>query len=259
MKKVLLFLISVSVLPLTINAQCTIDPSITQSGVFPPAGTRADTVINGTDSSLIFVLPYAEVGKAYNTALQFRIPADTTIPGFGTFPLNSVEVINLLNIPPGYSYGCNPATCFFPKQTNGCLSLSGTGTIPDSVQLRLAVEYDVNVGGSSTILRDTIGSFYLVVQPAPVSIDENLSLIKPSLFPNPVDSRAKLTFTPNNSKLNLRVYNIIGNTVYQQAISADKGVSNTVEFDTSDWVSGVYIYSLESDNTSFSGRFVVNH
>jgi hypothetical protein len=260
MKRILLSCIAFTIFTTSAYAQCTIDPNAGPGVFTAPPGTRVFLTWDAVnqDSITNFRLPYAQVNQPYSQVLQFRVPKDTTVPGFGQLEINNIKVIALEGAPSGFTIAPNPTDSIFPSQTRGCLTMSGISTVADSIELRLAVQYDIkSPAAPSILLQDTLKDFYLVTQNL-VSIDENPKFTKPKLFPNPANASTSLTFTSVSNDVHLKVYNIIGDIIYQEEIKATNG-ANEIKFDTSKWTSGVYVYSLKSSGQTFSGRFVVNH
>lgn len=98
-------------------AQCTPNSAITDPGLSP-----ADSL-----------LPCIVSGEAYDTVIQFKNFTTVDPNDFGiptpipiTITVNYVRIDTILNVPPGISYSCNTADCFYNSGESGCLRVSGT-------------------------------------------------------------------------------------------------------------------------------------
>lgn len=250
MKKILLAFSIILLGVSSIQAQCVIDTTISRA-ISPPAGSRFDTVANNT---VIVILPYAYVGQAYSEVLQFRVPSDTNFAGIqGT--VDSIKLESILNLPAGMNLGCNPGSCVFPGGTFGCGALTGTPTKPDSLELVIAVEYTVTIGGASAPIKDTLGGFYLVVKG---QIGQNeLPVEKPRVYPNPASDHIFISAGHlQDSHMEIRIVNLVGSEVYHGSYSNNPG--NPIRISTSNFKPGVYLYQLRSGDKSFSGKFSVS-
>ncbi len=134
----------------SLHAQiCVPDPSLTAPGIYPAT------------------LPPVCVGTPYSEVITFIVPFDTTVtvPPFGTFtlPIDSITLDDVLNLPPGMSYGCSPATCSFLGNSSNCILFSGTPTVPGTYDIRVAVTAYVTFIGSPIAAADTISLYAFVV------------------------------------------------------------------------------------------------
>ncbi len=100
------------------TAQCTPDPNAT--GLVYP-----DT------------LQTACPNQFYDVTLTLNVPADSTLGGF-TAIIDSVQLNNLLGLPAGLSYECNPTSCVFPGNSTGCIRVFGTPT--DTGEFELTID-----------------------------------------------------------------------------------------------------------------------
>ena len=122
------------------QAQCTPDPQYTSPGVYPED-------LNPVCTSS----PYTQV-------FTVVVPVDTfvTSPFPMTIPIDSISLVTLLGLPPGFTYVCSPASCGFPGGTSGCVVLSGTTpAAPGSYIIRSVTNSYVHVFGSPVVQTDT--------------------------------------------------------------------------------------------------------
>ncbi len=254
MKKILLSLSVVLFTTFFTNAQCTPDPSL--SGlIVPPAGSRFDT-INGTP---FVVLPHGFVGQSYNEVLYFKIPSDTTAFGVQA-TINYAKLESVLNMPPGMSLTCTPATCKFPGGSAGCASMGGVPQMVDSVEIEIAIEYNVTIAGLPTPIKDTLGGYYFVTKPGqPVGIEEIAAKnTTPKLYPNPAKNRLYIDYTSHASNVTeVTLTNMLGRVVDSKSFNTQSG-SNTFSFDIHPLSPGVYMYTIRENQKTFTGRFTIS-
>lgn len=255
MKKIL-FTLAVAAFGFTaLQAQCTPDTTITQT-IVPPAGTKYDTV----GSTPIAILPYGYTGQPYSEVMHFKVPQDTTVPGFGTIPINYVKLDSIIGLPAGFALSCSPSNCEFPGGSYGCVLMSGTPTVVDSVALQVAIEYNVTVSGLATPIKDTLGGYYFVTKGGgSVSLTETrVSNQAPRLYPNPASNAIFVKYQASTDDMvRLQLSNIIGQRVYDRTFKSTNG-ENKLEVNTSSLKPGIYLYRLEVGAKSHAGRFTIS-
>ncbi|MDP5172022.1 MAG: T9SS type A sorting domain-containing protein [Bacteroidia bacterium] len=134
-------------LPMLGSAQvCVPDPAFTAPGIYPPT------------------LPAACVGLPYNTSLTLVVPVDTTValPPFGTFtlPIDSIVLDNILGLPAGFTLGCNPSSCGVAGGASGCINISGTPTMADTIDLEVAITIYLVTPFGPLQQKDTVAGFF---------------------------------------------------------------------------------------------------
>lgn len=249
MKKLLLFLLFSMSLQLAYG-QCTIDSSITQA-VVPPPGSRIDTAKQEV------IMPPAYTGQAYNAVLQFKIPTDTIFLGQQA-TVRYVQVDAILNLPPNFSLNCNPAGCRFDGGDYGCAQIAGTPTQPDSIELEVALEYDITYGTLSGTIKDTIGGYYLPIRGQGIGIEEaNLRPARPRVYPNPANRTLFIDFPRGTGEeVNLKLFSIVGSLVYESDQTTAQ--QSRMEIPVHQLKPGVYLYRFSSSDKTFSGRFSIS-
>ncbi len=112
-----------------LRAQCTPDPGFTGTGIVP------DTTTN---------MAPACVGIPYAQTFTINPPPDTVIAGF-LFTVNFIRIDNVVGLPAGFSYACNPINCTFPGGGSGCAIVTGTpglaqvGVYPLTIQTTIQI------------------------------------------------------------------------------------------------------------------------
>ena len=149
-----LFLLLASITSFSIEkaeAQCMPDTVTYKSpGIWP------DSTMN---------IPPACVGEPYQTVVTAIVPYDTTFFGF-TWTINWLQVVDVVGLPPGFSYLCSYPNCQIPGDTTGCVLLQGTaqagmgGTY--SITVYSAAQAYHPSFGTQTVY-DTLHNFYRLV------------------------------------------------------------------------------------------------
>ena len=136
----------------TLEAQnCIPDTNFTNGGIYPDS------------------LPPACNNQLYEAVITVVVPADTVPPGSPVpVPIDSVVLDEILGLPPGFTYSCEPPSCVFPGNSTGCVVLTGTPTSLDTFALDLSVTVHVQSPFGPLPLSDTLeGEFTLIVLPSP--------------------------------------------------------------------------------------------
>ena len=233
---------------------CTPDPLYADSvfGVWP------DTTTNFAP---------ATVGLPYFQALNLIVPQDAgdVDPNFSGVILDSVSlslVDGITGLPPGLSVGCNSQTaqpCTFLTGVLGCGAIVGTPTTAGTYPLTLNVTAYASLFGSALPIPQSFTGYRIVVTEG-VGITE---FIAPGLtgvrnIPNPFSNRTAIEFSlGSNATVNVRVFNLLGEELWGQAVQGKPGV-NRVPFDSGSIPEGVYLYKVETGRDSFTGRMVLN-
>lgn len=151
MKKLFLTVISTFVLiwalsPHDVQGQaCTPDPSFTNAGVYPAT------------------LPAACANVPYSVSITLVVPLDTIFQSpFGpvTVPIDSVVLSNVMGLPPGFTYQCEPATCAFPGGASYCILVSGTSTVADTFSIDIFTNTYLTVIGTPQIIPTNFTGYY---------------------------------------------------------------------------------------------------
>jgi len=65
-------------------------------------------------------------------------------------------------------------------------------------------------------------------------------------YPNPADEMATISYTtPNSTKIELNVYNMLGGLVYSETMTSQKGMNN-IQLETSAMTAGMYVYTVSN-------------
>lgn len=241
----------------TAGAQCVVNQNVfsgpTDYRILP------DTITN---------IPVATVGIGYTTDLQFHVQPDT-VTTLGTFPITQISIDSIVGVPAGFSYSTNPANGIFPGGSYGCAGLTGMATAgqelggPNSDGVYPVIIYytaTVSVFSVPTDFPATKTGYKLIIQAANnVPSTANINFTVNQNVPNPSDKQADFMFTnPSNGPVQFTLYNILGEPVKQNTISATKG-DNHFMLNTADLSAGVYLYTFRSGNATVTRRMTVSH
>jgi len=83
------------------------------------------------------------------------------------------------------------------------------------------------------------------------------TILKVTSSPNPFTNSTQITFyNKKDQKVILTVKNLLGKTVYTLILNSRKG-NNSIPFYRDDLVSGIYIYSIQTDEEIISKRLII--
>lgn len=256
MKK--LYFVSILALSsLAAGAQCTINQAVF-------SGPNDYRILPDTVTGI----PVAYVGTPYATDLQFHVAPDT-VTTLGTFPITQVKIDSIVGVPAGFSWSTNPSNGIFPGGSYGCAGVTGLATAgqelggPNSDGIYPIVIHftaTVSVFSVPTDFPATKTGYKLHIQAANnVPAMANVNFAVNQNAPNPSDKQCDFVFTnPTNGNVQFTLYNILGETVKSNNISAVKG-ENRYTMSTSELPAGVYLYTFRSGNASVTRRMTVSH
>ncbi len=77
-------------------------------------------------------------------------------------------------------------------------------------------------------------------------------------YPNPADETATISYTtPNSTKIQLNVYNMLGGLVYSESATSQKGM-NKIELETASMTAGMYVYTVSNGVKTVTKRMTIN-
>ncbi len=201
-------------------------------------------------------LPEATVNITYDQVITVIPPGSAAI---NNIPIEIVyiEIDSVLNLPPGIDYYPN-ALQFYPD-TAYCIQITGNPTEAGEFQLAIYVSPFIDIFGTITkgppVVDDT--SVVMVVHgPSgfdPYQVREFQVLQN---IPNPFSEVTRIGFfTPFDDRIELKVYNILGELMHQENQGAPPG-EHFFEFDGGDLLPGTYFYRVNNSSTFFTGKFI---
>jgi hypothetical protein len=176
MKKLLLIATMAFIGSFGANAQCTPDPTLTGSGIFPDSATN---FVGGC------------VGQQYTQIIQNVVPADTTVPVLG-FPvpatIDSIVLTNVTGLPPGLTYACNPNSCAFLGGETGCAVIQGVCNTAGTYNLVFDLTAYVTLQGLPHSQDFTLDYYKIVIGTCTAGIEDNTASLF-QMFPNPTNDK----------------------------------------------------------------------
>ena len=255
MKKIFLSLVAAGLITANTFAQCVPDTSITHNdpGVYPDSATN---------------LPHSIVGIPYSTVIQLKVLTDTsTMIGPITVPvtIDSIIATSISGLPPGYTYNCTPATCTFLGGSDACILLQGPAPTPQEVGMVYMIHVQVSVYGHITGTGTTLPSQSSNIDYYYIQVDDNVGISSAGQNkfevlqnnPNPFHGMSSVDFfSPKASRVDLKVSDLLGKTVYTKVIWAKTGI-NRIMLNAKDFQPGIYFYTVGSDRNSVTRRMIV--
>lgn len=246
------------------QAQCTPSPlfvTIGIPGIYPNPIQQSN-------------LTAGSVGNAYSETITIITLADTTIDlsaivGIPLPPVTaSVEYqrVNSVNgLPNGLTYACNPSSCEVPGDSSGCVGISGTPTQGGSFTVSLDTEIGLAIPASIPYIGGTIvdvpipGVSWTLDISGGVASDDLLddAFTVEQNGPNPFHGITNIFFnTPKPVNIDFRVKDLSGRTLHTASHRGHVG-ENSIEFDASNYVPGVYFYELSNGNQTIIQKMIV--
>ena len=224
----------------SVYSQCIPDSSVTE--LYSPSAAEG--------------LPDGEIGLPYEAVIHFNIPAETTI--VITAQIDSVEFTDVLGLPEGIDYFCNPPSCNFPGGSYACIQLAGTPENKNDVgDNDLEVKFTLNTSITDVSDKITDYSIYINDGTPTAVVETSIKSQKLIVNQNPASNRAKLLFDlPNSGPYNLEVYSLLGAKVYSTNSTGKLG-HNEMPITDFGLEPGMYFISISMDGYSDSTRFIL--
>jgi len=226
-----------------ISAQCVPDPGCEDTGVPGQICPRS--------------LDTATVNVSYEAIITVIPPS--IFPYLGdTLEIVYIEVDTVMNLPPGIEYEASADTFF--ADTTYCIRIFGTPTVEGSYALGIQVSPTIKHELIGKIKADPITddtSVVMVVNGAsgidPYEITEFHVLQN---IPNPFSEVTKIGFyTPFDDKIELKVYNILGELMYEETDGYPPG-EYYFRFNGKELLPGTYFYRVTNTSAFFTGKFI---
>lgn len=114
-------------------------------------------------------------------------------------------------------------------------------------------EVALSVVGRSELCGDSEPSEALIITLQGHGIEE-VNAAAMNIFPNPTDGNVSITIAEVSTKANVAVYNILGEVVYSQDVTADNGLN--LNLDLSNFADGTYFISVRSNDNVWMKKIV---
>ncbi len=199
-------------------------------------------------------LPRAGLNVLYDEVVTIIAPG--TYEFFGNeLTIFYIEIDSVKNLPPGIDYFPN-ADIFYPD-TAYCIQLTGTPSQTGEFALSIYITATVDFGGPlrAQVVDDT-SVHITVVEALGIDPNHNSEFQVFQNVPNPFSEVTRLTYyTPNQGKVELSIYNILGVLVHQETELAAPG-KHHFNFNGSELQPGTYLYRVETNENYFAGKFM---
>ena len=227
-------LLSLVVATLAKAQNCNPDVTITQHGVYPE---QQDT---------------AYINQAYDFVFQVLAIKDTTTMFNGQLvnaDIDSVKIDNVLGLPAGFSYSCEPANCSFTHKAVGCIKLYGNPTSAQSgvYSIKIATTAFASLGFFKLPVKDTADNYSLVIMGSSAVLEKNKEII--NIYPNPAVSGKFLVATSSPAS-SIKLTDLQGKNVDFNIVENN----NAYSFDISALPKGVYLINLEIDYKRYTHK-----
>ena len=233
------------------QAQCTPDPQYSIVGIYPDSASG---------------LPGAIVGQAYDEVITIISPTDTSVTLFGqslSVTVQTIELTSVTGLPPSFSYDCETANCTFSGGSTSCAVLTSPSPTVAEVGLHQIImntttTVDAGLFGIQT-QEDVIDYYYINVTNSTSVVNQfnDFTFELKDIFPNPVNSNAKIQFISGNSAdVVFTVFNYLGEKIEERNILANRGV-NDIEISANDYANGMYLYSINNGMQIVSKRMII--
>lgn len=228
-----------------LNAQCTPDPSITTTGVYPLS------------------LPAGKVGQVYNQVIQFYITKDTTVtvPVIGSVnaTIDSFTIFKINGIPNGMTFNCNTSNCTIAGGTNGCGNFKGTPTQKGNFPLQIILKIRATALGLTQTIYDTIDNYSLSVESG-VSVKNSISASSNNyqVYPNPVNGNfLNIAFWNSNAaNFTAQLFDVQGKLVLNQVFELSPGLNNNA-LNTGILAKGIYLFKINHEYSQFQQKIII--
>jgi hypothetical protein len=246
------------------NAQCVPDSSILATNALVKP-------YPSTPSNPASTLNPACAGEAYTQVLTFSIPDTVVLPAI-PFPVGlnyaSIAPTNaIVGLPTGISYTCNPPDCVFPKNTLGCVKLSGVTNDPpgnDTLTIQLTIGTTLLPFPTTLTFPDQLGDtlvYFIVVKPAgqcnSATIDVLSRISSLKSVPNPFADQTSIVIEALESgAYRFELTDMFGRTLRTERLNLLEG-RNDFNFEAGDLPNGTYYYSIGNEQGRAASRLVV--
>jgi hypothetical protein len=234
-------------------AQCTPDNTFTQVGYSPN------------------VLDTAFVGQNYDMVVHIRIPKDTTVTILGqtvVADIDSIRLVDVVGLPPNFTYQCNVASCVFTPTQTYCAKMSGTANANDigTHPLRFAVVAYASavILGTPTNFPpqpDTLDQFSLTVanQGGINAVNEFESNKAFRIYPNPAQKQFNILLNGNAGEtISYEIADITGKIFTKESIIL-RNASDVLPISSENWATGIYFIRVQNTKGLFTQRLVIEN
>jgi hypothetical protein len=92
----------------------------------------------------------------------------------------------------------------------------------------------------------------------PQSVNDIFTSDNVSIYPNPSNGMVNINFNAiKQSEVEVKVYDLIGKTIFNQTVNFDSGLSSQT-IDLTKFNEGIYLIELSSEEDTFTGKIIIN-
>lgn len=201
-------------------------------------------------------LPDATVNVFYDEVITVIPPGEAKL-GENTILIRFIVLDSIMNLPEGLTYAADADSLI--ADSAHCVSITGTPTVAGEYPLAIYITPWIALGETSfpgtQVLNDT--SVILTVnEPSGLDPSRSYEFYVLQNIPNPFSEVTRIGFfTPFDDRIELEVYNILGELMHSEKQGAPPG-EHYFEFDGHALQPGTYIYRVTNQKESFTGKFV---
>lgn len=258
--KTLLLSLSLLTMSLGYSQTCTVDTA--------GLNTYIGSATWGAMPNVADNLPDGNIGTRYDAVLSFLMPtnAQELDPTFPSVGLASIQIKNIVGLPSGLTFVssastadsvfCSTANCLFPAGGYGCVRLIGT---PDTIGVfPLTITLEGTAAGFPITQSDDLTGYSIRINsPVGLSNIDNKGFYLEQNVPNPFSEITTINYNvQEQSPVDFRVINILGETVFTKRYEAAQG-KNSIVFNGSSLKKGIYLYSLRTNKGMVTKRMVI--
>lgn len=244
-------------------------------GLIANQQVSAQCVPDSTLSDSVFIspsdLPDGIIGFGYDEIISFRFPKDTMVDTMGfqiEFSFCSFTVDSVAKLPAGMTFECDKPDCIYeidhtPGVINrGCARISGIPTDSiDNDTLEIYVTFvDGNVDETTFVctpdnspilqlLQPVLYETKFTVRPAVTSIEDLLSTLNLSLYPNPAFESSTLMYELKEAvEVEINVFNLLGEKVIVGYQGRQLPGTHEQKIETGSLEAGIYLVQVQLDH-----------
>ena len=166
-------------------------------------------------------------------------------------------MLDVIGLPTGFTWACNPSNCKYPGDSIGCLIITGTPSQNQIGEYPLTIPVNANITEKTLKLTfnqpDTITMYSLFVKNGSTSIRET-EQNQIVFFPNP--AKGNFVITINNNKIEekeIEIMDIRGKVLFNTVITSSGNQHLTV----SDLSDGIYFLSIKNGTHRRTEKLVI--
>ncbi|MBP6977346.1 MAG: T9SS type A sorting domain-containing protein [Bacteroidales bacterium] len=207
-------------------------------------------------------LQAAFAGRLYSQSFTILAPPVYVTPESDTIQLHHITLVELANLPPGFTWQSNSVTNEFMIGTYYCVLMEGTPAVAGKYPLHITVGVYVKPFPTlppilvATVTDST--SLFLEVKWDPNGLntpsEKPLTILGPN--PNPFSGSTLIGIhTDTPGMINLHIYDLVGQLRYTELLPTRQG-DNYFAFDGRSMTRGMYFLKISTGNFATAVRLI---